>query len=69
VTTLLIGGVLGADNFLELRHGEVRRIYLPRTRVNKDKKQALLVHGERLVAFSQRELGWLGATLENVGRR
>jgi hypothetical protein len=25
-------------NFLELRHGEVRRISLPRTRVNEGKK-------------------------------
>jgi hypothetical protein len=30
-----------AENFGELRHGEVRRILLPRTPVNKDKRKRL----------------------------
>jgi hypothetical protein len=30
-----------SENFGELRHGEVRRILLPRTPVNKDKRKRL----------------------------
>ena len=31
----------GRPNFVELRHGEVRRIYLPRTLVNKDRREII----------------------------
>jgi hypothetical protein len=46
----------GYEDFLELRHGEVRRISLPRTPVNKGKKRKgrRPNTGPRLLSFVMR---------------
>ena len=58
-------GVLAVANFRELRHGEVRRIHLPRTRVNKPGTAVpslrLLARANKVVESSTRYINSEGA--------